>query len=54
VRRHSATAGANGDREGDKVAASFKNDVLTITVPESAQAQSKTRRIPIDGGSVEH
>ena len=40
--------------EGDKVAASFKNDVLTIPVPESAQAQGKTRRIPINGGSVEH
>ena len=40
--------------EGDKVAASFKNDVLTITVPEAAQAQSKNRRIPLNGGSAEH
>jgi HSP20 family protein len=32
-----------------KVAASFKNGVLTVTLPKSAQAQQKVRRIAING-----
>ena len=35
--------------EADKVAASFKNGVLTVTLPKSANAQAKTRRIAING-----
>jgi HSP20 family protein len=33
--------------EQDKVAAAFKNGVLTITVPKTERAQSKARRIAI-------
>jgi HSP20 family protein len=36
--------------EPDKVAASFKNGVLTITLPKSERAQSKARRIAIGTG----
>ena len=35
--------------EVDKVAASFKNGVLTVTLPKSANAQAKTKRIVING-----
>ncbi|TPI11625.1 Hsp20/alpha crystallin family protein [Mesorhizobium sp. B4-1-3] len=35
--------------EQDKVAASFKNGVLTVTLPKSAKAQSKVKRIAING-----
>jgi HSP20 family protein len=31
----------------DKVAATFKNGVLTVTLPKTESAQSKSRRIPI-------
>jgi HSP20 family protein len=37
--------------EEDKVAASFKNGVLTVTLPKSASAQTKTKRIAINGGA---
>jgi HSP20 family protein len=33
----------------DKVAASFKNGVLTVTLPKSATAQEKVKRIAING-----
>ncbi|HXF87788.1 MAG TPA: Hsp20/alpha crystallin family protein, partial [Xanthobacteraceae bacterium] len=33
----------------DKVAASFKNGVLTVTLPKSMQAQQKVKRIAING-----
>jgi hypothetical protein len=33
------------------VSASFKNAVLTVTVPKSAQAVERTKRIPINAGS---
>jgi HSP20 family protein len=33
--------------EGDKVSADFKNGVLTITLPKTAQARAKGRVIPI-------
>jgi len=36
--------------EEDKVAATFKNGVLTITLPKSERAQSKARRIAISTG----
>jgi HSP20 family protein len=35
--------------EEDKVDASFRNGVLTVTLPKSPRAQSNTRRIPING-----
>jgi len=35
--------------EQDKVDAAFKNGVLTVTLPKTPQAQSKARRIPING-----
>ena len=35
--------------EEDKVSASFKNGVLTVLLPKSTTAQSKTKRIAING-----
>lgn len=35
--------------EEDKVEAQFKNGVLTVTLPKSAKAQSRVRRIGIKG-----
>jgi HSP20 family protein len=37
------------DIEEDKVNASFHNGVLTVTLPKSAKAQSRVRRIAING-----
>jgi HSP20 family protein len=34
--------------EQDKIEASFNNGVLTVTLPKSAKAQEKAKRIPID------
>jgi len=34
--------------EQDKVNAAFKNGVLTVTVPKTAEAQKNTKRIPIN------
>jgi HSP20 family protein len=34
--------------EEDKVNASFKNGVLTVTMPKTEQAQSKVKRIPVN------
>lgn len=39
------------DIEQDKVNASFKNGVLTVTLPKTERAQSKAKRISIDGSS---
>jgi HSP20 family protein len=41
------------DRDVDQnaVSATFKNGVLTVTVPKSAQAVERTKRIPINVGS---
>jgi HSP20 family protein len=33
----------------DKISAAFKNGVLTVTLPKVAQAQSKVKRIAING-----
>jgi len=33
----------------DKVSAAFKNGVLTVTMPKVPHAQSRTKRIPING-----
>ncbi len=35
----------------DKVNASFKNGMLTVTLPKTAQAQAKAKRIAINGKS---
>ena len=41
--------------EQDKIEASFNNGVLTVTLPKSAKAQEKAKRIPIDGkGKKKH
>jgi HSP20 family protein len=37
------------DVEEDKVSASFKNGVLTVTLPKSAKAQPNVKRIPVNG-----
>jgi len=37
------------DVDEDKVSASFKNGVLTVTMPKLPQAQSKVKRIAING-----
>jgi len=37
--------------EEDKVSASFKNGLLTITLPKTAQAQARTKRIAINAAS---
>ena len=37
------------DVDQDKASASFKNGVLTVTVPKTAQAQSNVKRITING-----
>lgn len=40
----------DADIEQDNVQAAFRNGVLTVTLPKTAQAQARTRRIPINGG----
>jgi HSP20 family protein len=40
------------DVDEDKVEAAFKNGVLTITVPKTAQAASQTKRIAINSGET--
>jgi len=35
--------------ESDKVQASFKNGVLTVTLPKSAEAQAKVKHITVNG-----
>jgi HSP20 family protein len=37
------------DVDEDKVSATFKNGVLTVTMPKSPEAQSKVKRIAING-----
>ena len=37
------------DVDQDRVSAGFKNGVLTVTLPKSAQAESKVKRIAING-----
>lgn len=40
--------------EEDKIAASFRNGVLTVTLPKSATAQAKVKRIAINGQGQVH
>jgi HSP20 family molecular chaperone IbpA len=37
------------DVDEDKISASFKNGVLTVTLPKAPQAQSKVKRIAVSG-----
>lgn len=37
--------------ELDKVAATFKNGVLTVTLPRTEAAEQHMRRIPVNGGA---
>lgn len=37
------------DVEEDKAEAAFRNGVLTVTMPKSAEAKSNVRRIPVNG-----
>jgi HSP20 family protein len=37
------------DVEEDKISASFKNGVLTVTLPKAPQALSKVKRIAVNG-----
>jgi HSP20 family protein len=37
------------DVDEEKISAAFKNGVLTVTLPKVAQAQSKVKRIAING-----
>ena len=37
------------DVDQDKVSASFRNGVLTVTMPKTAQAQSNVKRIAVNG-----
>lgn len=37
--------------ERDKVAATFKNGVLTVTLPRTEAAEQNIRRIPVNGGA---
>ncbi|TVR11671.1 MAG: Hsp20/alpha crystallin family protein [Salinarimonadaceae bacterium] len=37
--------------EDDKVAADFRNGVLTVTLPKTERAQAKAKRIAINGGN---
>ena len=39
------------DIEQDKVDASFKNGIITVTLPKTERAQSKAKRITISGSS---
>ena len=44
------------DRDVDEAAvnATFKNGILTVTVPKSARAVERSRRIPINAGGKAH
>ncbi len=37
------------DVDEDKISASFKNGILTVTLPKSGEAVQKVKRIPISG-----
>jgi HSP20 family protein len=43
----------DGDVDHDDVTAAFKNGVLTVTVPKSARAVERAKRIPINAGKTE-
>jgi HSP20 family protein len=41
----------NRDIDESAISATFRNGVLTVTAPKSAQAVERTKRIPINSGS---
>ncbi len=45
---------ALGDIDEDRLQAKFRNGVLTVTAPKSAQSQSRVKRIPIIGAATSH
>ena len=40
----------NWQVEEDRIAASFRNGILTVTLPKSAKAQEHTKRIHVNNG----
>jgi HSP20 family protein len=42
------------DIEENAVSAAFRNGILTVTAPKSAQSIERTKRIPINAGSKSH
>lgn len=46
--RFQRSIGLGPDIDPDKVSASFRNGVLTIVLPKTAEAETKAKRIPID------
>ena len=48
--RFQRSVGLGTDVDEDKVSASFKNGVLTVVLPKTAEAESKVKRISINGG----
>ena len=42
------------DIEESAISATFRNGVLTVTAPKSAQAVQRTKRIPINSGGKAH
>jgi len=43
-----------GEIDQDAVQAHFNNGILTVTVPKSAHAMQRTKRIPVDAGEKTH
>jgi len=42
------------DVDQDSITATFKNGVLTVTIPKTAQAVERTKRIPINAAGKAH
>ena len=42
------------DLDPDKINAQFRNGLLTVTLPRSAEAESRLKRIPINGQGMTH
>jgi HSP20 family molecular chaperone IbpA len=46
--RSAGSANVSTDIEEDKIEASFKNGVLTVTLPKTERAQAKEKRIAVN------
>ncbi len=42
------------DIDENGVSATFRNGILTVTIPKSAQSIERTKRIPVNAGSKSH